>query len=205
MCAKINKKQIGNRIDGTYFYYRSVVLGWVEVSTFIYIANKFGGLLTLLGVFLTAIIGIALLKNQGLYVLTRICSDVERGRAPVKSIADSVSLIFGGILMLIPGYMTDVIGLLLFIPGLRTITGVGILKWITNSSKFIRFVKISGGPFTGKTRANSGIDNNQTPFGFYQKYQQQEDAEDVIEGQFEELPDPKPDSTRKRVHHNPLN
>ena len=100
---------------GLIFVVGLLIWGWVEISTFIYISNKIGGLLTLLGVFMTAIIGIALLKNQGLYVLTRICSDVERGRAPVKSIADSVSLIFGGILMLIPGYMTDTIGFLLFI------------------------------------------------------------------------------------------
>lgn len=172
--------------------------GWVEVSTFIYIGNKIGALLTLFGVFLTAVIGIALLKSQGLYVLSRIRDDVEKGRAPVKSIADSISLVFGGILMLIPGYVTDVVGFILFIPGLRTITGVGILQWITNSSKFIRFVNLNGGPFTKKTSENSGKDNNQTPFSLYQQYHQQEEAEDVIEGQFEELPDPKSGPQQKK-------
>ena len=39
-----------------------LLLGWLEVSVFIFVSNKVGSLLTLLGVFLTAIIGIALLK-----------------------------------------------------------------------------------------------------------------------------------------------
>ena len=67
--------------------------------------------MTLLGVFLTAIIGIVFVKNQGLSVLNRVRSDLVAGQPPIASIADSVSLIVGGGLMLIPGYITDAIGL----------------------------------------------------------------------------------------------
>ena len=38
--------------------------GWIEISTFIFVSNVVGGLLTLLGVFLTAVIGINFLKNK---------------------------------------------------------------------------------------------------------------------------------------------
>ena len=52
----------------------SVCYFWdgLEISAFISVSNEVGGLLTLLGVFLTAIIGITLLKNQGLSVLNRV-------------------------------------------------------------------------------------------------------------------------------------
>ena len=40
--------------------------GWIEISAFTFVSNVVGGLLTLLGVFLTAIIGITFLKKQGL-------------------------------------------------------------------------------------------------------------------------------------------
>ena len=43
-----------------------LIWGWAEMSAFIYIGSEIGGLLTLLGVFVTAIFGIALLKRQGL-------------------------------------------------------------------------------------------------------------------------------------------
>jgi UPF0716 family protein affecting phage T7 exclusion len=48
-----------------------LIWGWAEMSAFIYIGSEIGGLLTLLGVFVTAIFGIALLKRQGLSVLNR--------------------------------------------------------------------------------------------------------------------------------------
>ena len=53
-----------------------LVWGWAEMSTFIYVGSEIGGLLTLLGVFTTAIFGIALLKRQGLSVLNQIQADL---------------------------------------------------------------------------------------------------------------------------------
>ena len=103
-----------------------LIWGWAEMSVFIFVGNMFGGLLTLLGIFFTAIIGIALLKQQGMAVLARIRSEMSDGPTPVKSVADSVALAAGGILMLIPGYVTDAIGLFLFTPGIRTLSLIHI-------------------------------------------------------------------------------
>ena len=56
-----------------------LIWGWAEMSAFIYIGSEIGGLLTLLGVFVTAIFGIALLKRQGLSVLTGFKPILPRG------------------------------------------------------------------------------------------------------------------------------
>lgn len=113
-----------------------LIWGWAEMSAFIFVGNMFGGLLTLLGIFFTAIIGISLLKQQGLAVLARIRNEIRDGQAPVKSVADSVALAFGGVLMLIPGYVTDAIGLFLFSPGIRTIAGVYLMQWLFHNRRF---------------------------------------------------------------------
>ena len=55
-----------------------LIWGWAEMSAFIYIGSEIGGLLTLLGVFVTAIFGIALLKRQGLSVLSQIQADLAK-------------------------------------------------------------------------------------------------------------------------------
>ena len=68
-----------------------LIWGWLEIIAFIFVSNEIGGLLTLLGVFLTAIIGITLLKNQGLSILNRVRNDLALGHPPVVSIADSIS------------------------------------------------------------------------------------------------------------------
>ena len=113
-----------------------LIWGWAEMSAFIFVGNMVGGLLTLLGIFFTAIIGIALLKQQGMAVLARIHTEMRDGQAPVTSVANSVALAFGGILMLIPGYVTDAIGLFLLSPGNRTIAGAYLMQWLFPNRRF---------------------------------------------------------------------
>jgi UPF0716 protein FxsA len=167
-----------------------LIWGWAEMSTFIYIGSEIGGLLTLLGVFVTAIFGIVLLKRQGLSVLSRIQDDLAKGRAPVTSIADSISMVFGGALMLIPGYVTDAIGLLLFLPGIRAFAGVYLLQWMAGSKRFTGFTNFGSGPFGNAASGNpaSGAAGHQhNPFTKQQH--KTRDGDDIIEGEFEERPD----------------
>ena len=135
------------------------------MSAFIFIGGEIGGLLTLLGVFVTAIIGLSLLKGQGKAVMARIRTDLAQGHATVGSIADSVSLAVGGILMLIPGYVTDAVGVLLFVPGLRTIAGAWILHHLVANNRFKGFVHVGG----------------QSGFGAQTPHSYAED-DDIIEG-----------------------
>ena len=129
---------------GLFLIFGIILWGWAEMSAFIYIGNEIGGLLTLLGIFGTAIIGLTLLKIQGGAVMAKIRIELAQGRAPVGSIADSISLVAGGILMLIPGYVTDGIGLLLFIPVLRTIAGAWILHHLVTNNRFKGFFHVGG-------------------------------------------------------------
>ena len=164
--------------------------GWAEVSAFISISSKIGGLLTLLGVFVTAIFGISLLKRQGLLVLNRIQADLAKGRAPVTSIADSISMVVGGALMLIPGYVTDAIGVLLFLPGIRALAGVYLLQWMAKSKRFTGFTKSSNGPFGNAASGNpaSGAAGHQQ-YHFAKRQHKTTENDDIIEGKFEEQPD----------------
>ena len=98
--------------------------------------------------------------------------------------------------MLIPGYVTDGIGLLLFIPGFRTMAGMYLLQWVAKKPHFSGFVNFSGSTFT---RENG----NQNPFGFSEQPRHQNDFDDVIEGEVEERPDAKSYLNQKKGdHHN---
>ena len=126
------------------FLFGFLLWGWAEVSAFIYIGSQIGGLFTLLGIFGTAIVGLFLLKSQGSVVIAKIRVELAQGRTPVGSIADSISLVAGAILMLVPGYVTDSIGVLLFIPVLRTISGAWILHQLVTNNRFKNFAHVSG-------------------------------------------------------------
>ncbi len=167
-----------------------LIWGWAEMSAFIYIGSEIGGLLTLLGVLITAIFGIALLKRQGLSVLNQIQADLTKGRAPVTSITDSISMVVGGALMLIPGYVTDVIGLLLFLPGIRTLAGIYLLQWMAKSKRFTGFTNFGSKPSGNAASGNpaSGAASQQH-MPFTKQQHKMTNYGDIIEGEFEERPD----------------
>ena len=156
------------------FLFGILLWGWAEVSAFIYIGSQIGGLFTLLGIFGTAIVGLSLLKSQGGEVIAKIRVELAQGRTPVGPIADSISLAAGGILMLIPGYVTDSIGVLLFIPVLRTISGAWILHQLVTNNRYKNVVHVSG-------RAKFATNDLQS---FHE-------IGEVIEGDVTERPSPK--------------
>ena len=167
-----------------------LIWGWAEMSAFIYIGSEIGGLLTLLGVFVTAILGIALLKRQGLSVLSQMQADLAKGRTPVTSITNSISMVVGGALMLIPGYVTDAIGLLLFLPGIRTLAGIYLLQWMAKSKRFTGFTNFGSRPYGNAASGNSasGTAGHQH-MSFTKQQHKMTDDDDIIEGEFEELLD----------------
>lgn len=92
------------------------VLAWIEISLFIQVAHVMGVLLTMLLVILTSCIGISLVKNQGVKNLMLMQQKLSRGESPAAEMVKSVSLIMAGFLLLLPGFFTDFLGLLLLLP-----------------------------------------------------------------------------------------
>ncbi|SEM88862.1 UPF0716 protein FxsA [Pseudorhodobacter antarcticus] len=91
----------------------------IEIGLFI----KVGGWLTLwptLGIVLaTGMIGMVLVRAQGLRVLAQLRQSMEQMRDPVSPLAHGAMIVFAGLLLLTPGFFTDAIGFLLLVPALR--------------------------------------------------------------------------------------
>ncbi len=79
-------------------------------------------------VMLTAVIGVALLKRQGLATLTRGMGRMERGEVPAREMAEGILLAIAGALLLTPGFITDTVGFLLLFPPTRLMIAVQLLK-----------------------------------------------------------------------------
>lgn len=91
----------------------------LEIAVFVIVGEQIGILPTLALVFATAIAGSILLRVQGFGVLTRIRLTLEQGQAPARELVHGVMILLAGILLLTPGFVTDTLGFLLFIPPLR--------------------------------------------------------------------------------------
>jgi UPF0716 protein FxsA len=91
----------------------------IEIGLFIEIGGIIGLWPTLALVLLTAALGSWQLRAQGLATLARARQQLDRGELPTRELFDGFCLVIAGALLLTPGFMTDVIGLALFVPGVR--------------------------------------------------------------------------------------
>ncbi len=124
----------------------------IEIALFIVVGERIGLLWTILIVIATAIAGTSLLRMQGAGALANARSAMDSGRLPVESVADGIFLLIAGILLLTPGFLTDFIGFLLFIPGLRHTIGRAIWQRLSASG----MVDIRAGPGGGPAPGGPG-------------------------------------------------
>tara|TARA_B110000438_G_scaffold218355_1_gene211201 strand:- start:4412 stop:4900 length:489 start_codon:yes stop_codon:yes gene_type:complete len=123
----------------------------IEIAVFIQVGSEIGLGMTLATTVLTAIAGTVLLRVQGLSTLTHLQKTLERGEMPVRAAFDGVCQLIAGLLLLTPGFVTDFIGLLLFLPLLRR----GLLQLIVRRANIS--VVVCGGT-TDKTAARRAYD-----------------------------------------------
>ena len=92
------------------------IYAYFELSLFITVADSIGVFLALIGIIATSIIGLSLIKKQGLKNLSIMQQKIVNQQNPKDEIIKSVSLLFAGFLLLIPGFLTDILGAIMLIP-----------------------------------------------------------------------------------------
>jgi UPF0716 protein FxsA len=92
-----------------------------ELWVIVQVADGIGILWTLLLLFGISIAGARLLKQQGTSTWRRLRETTSRGGIPTEEVTDGAMILLGGALLLTPGFLTDVVGLLLLIPPMRAV------------------------------------------------------------------------------------
>ncbi|KAA1195676.1 FxsA family protein [Photorhabdus heterorhabditis] len=92
------------------------LLIYIESTLFVRVASELGVLLTLLLVLFTSCVGISLVRNQGVKNFIQLQQKLVAGESPAVEMIKSVSLVLAGFLLLLPGFFTDFLGLLLLLP-----------------------------------------------------------------------------------------
>ncbi len=96
-----------------------VAVPLLELAILIKVGEIVGVGATIVLVISTAVIGVSLLKRQGLAALARARETVEAGKFPVESVVDGACLLVAGAFLLTPGLLTDTVGFSLLVPGVR--------------------------------------------------------------------------------------
>jgi len=96
-----------------------VLIPVIELSVLIRVGEVLGTWTTIGLVLFTAVLGVSLVRSQGLSTLMQVQQKLARGEAPGQEIVEGMMLAMAGILLVIPGFVTDAIGLLLLTPFTR--------------------------------------------------------------------------------------
>ena len=104
---------------GVFLLIAFIAIPLVEIAVFIEVGGRIGVWNTVLIVVVTAMIGTWLLRQQGFRTLRRVQESLDRNILPVSELFDGMCLLAAGMLLLTPGFVTDALGFLLFIPPLR--------------------------------------------------------------------------------------
>ena len=118
----------------------------LEIAVFIEVGGQLGLWPTVGIVILTAVIGTALLRYQGLATLFQATRILERGQFPMAEVFDGLCLVLAGALLLTPGFITDGVGFLLFFPPLRRLLRQALGRYFVSSGRVHVWNGSPGGP-----------------------------------------------------------
>lgn len=106
------------------------LLVYVEITIFIKVAAVFGVALALVFIILTSCLGVSLVRHQGLKTFIQMQEKMALGENPAGEMVKSVSLLIAGFLLLIPGFFTDFLGLLLLLPPIQKLLTLRMMPYI---------------------------------------------------------------------------
>ncbi|MBU2955206.1 FxsA family protein [Marinobacter sp. F3R08] len=179
------------------FLFLFIILPIAEMAVLIQVGGMIGVLNTVGLVFLTAVIGAWLLRQQGLATLLRANQRLNSGELPAKEVAEGLILAVGGALLLTPGFITDTVGFLCLIPGPRHWLAAQALKRMVVAGKSRSqgfYFRASGGSNPFGQGPFGGRDN-----GFGQQRPFDRDGNgDIIEGEYRD----ETESDRDRIEKN---
>jgi UPF0716 protein FxsA len=113
-----------------------VVLFIAELWALVWVATQIGVLNTVALLVVMPVLGIWLVKRAGLAVFRRVQATLDAGGVPHREVIDGFLLLIAGVLLIVPGFITDAIGLLLLVPPVRIGVRTMLLRSFSRRTSF---------------------------------------------------------------------
>lgn len=128
-----------------------------ELYVIIQVGQAIGALPTIGLLILSSILGTMLLKSQGRLAWRRFRGALAAGRPPATEVVDGALIIFGGSLLIVPGFISDVFGLFLLLPPTR----IAVRKLLLSGARgrMLMAAAALGGASRGRARQDYDVDS----------------------------------------------
>ena len=138
-----------------------LVLPLAEIAGFVIVGSEVGVLATIGLILATTVLGAILLRIQGLGAMSRMREAMQTGVSPGRDMVHAVMIMLAGILLILPGFITDTLGILLFIPPVREAV------WRFISSRIVVVETASGFASAYTRRSSRTIDLDEDEYTRY--------------------------------------
>ena len=152
-----------------------IVVPIIELAAIIWVGTQIGVVPTIAILIIDSIVGSLLLRHQGRATWRRFNAALQERRAPTKEVVDGALVIFGGALLLTPGFVTDILGLFLLLPPTRAFVRGALMGWF--GRRFI-VARVA----TGAAGAGARMYRSRRPNGSQQPYDVEGSAVDAEAG-----------------------
>ena len=98
-----------------------ILIPAIEIFLFIKIGSQIGAITTILLIFTTAVVGVYYAKYEGLNILKSGFVQLRRNEAPTYEMISGAAIAFAALLLIIPGFATDILGFLIIFPVTRKV------------------------------------------------------------------------------------
>ena len=115
-----------------------VIVPIVELAVIIQVGHLIGVLPTIVALLAISFGGAWLVKREGLVAWRRFRQQMESGHVPGRELADGVMILLAGALLLTPGFVTDLFGVLLLLPPVRALVRASALRRASRRVQYIR-------------------------------------------------------------------
>lgn len=116
---------------GRFILFGLIALPLMEIAMFIAVGRAIGLLPTLALVILAAVVGGILLRQQGLGAISRMRNSVNQGAIPGRAMFDAMLIGVAAVFLVIPGFLGDIVALVLLIPAVRGVIFAQLAKNMT--------------------------------------------------------------------------
>ena len=119
-----------------------VVVPLAELYVIVQVSHEIGVVPTLAILFAVSVAGAWLMKREGLAVWRRARMKLDAAQMPGRELIDGVLILFGGALLLAPGFITDTVGLLLLLPPVRAALRMAVTRRMARRAGIIDVTEV---------------------------------------------------------------
>ncbi|TDO78324.1 UPF0716 protein FxsA [Halanaerobium saccharolyticum] len=112
-----------------------ILVPLIELYFLLEVSQVIGVFTTIMIIVFTGAAGVSIAKRQGYQVVNNIRSTLNAGKMPTDDLISALLILIGGVTLLTPGFLTDITGFLLILPGSRDLIGALVKKY------FLKYVK----------------------------------------------------------------